>query len=183
MSSATPFRSRRVYAPTRRLSRTVRSPSVPRPSGTWAIPIRAILSGLMPRMSVPSKRIRPVAGTMPLIARSVVVLPAPLAPRIPAASLTPRWKETPCSTGANPYEAVTSSSSSRLIVGHLLPQVCLDDTRIGLRLARRALHERPSMVKHHDAIGHSGDQPHMVLDDQDREVEIAAHGTLSLIHI
>ena len=53
----------------------------PCPSGTWAIPALAMSSGLRPAWSAPSSRIRPLRGrTIPLIARSSVVLPAPLAP-------------------------------------------------------------------------------------------------------
>ena len=49
-------RSRRVYAPSRRFSATVSSASVPRPSGTCAIPSRAIASGERPAMLLPAKR-------------------------------------------------------------------------------------------------------------------------------
>ena len=64
----------------RRFSSTVRVVKVPRPSGTWAMRSRTISSVGMPLMSLPSKRTRPSVRTMLQIARSVVVLPAPLAP-------------------------------------------------------------------------------------------------------
>ena len=55
---------------------------MPRPSGTWAMPLRAISSVLRPSMRLASKLISPSVRTMPQTARKVVVLPAPLAPRI-----------------------------------------------------------------------------------------------------
>jgi hypothetical protein len=67
--------------PIRRFSSTVSSAMTPCPSGTCAIPARAMSSGLRPVRSAPSSSTRPLRGrTMPLIARSRVVLPAPLAP-------------------------------------------------------------------------------------------------------
>ena len=52
-----------------------------RPSGDWLIPIRTISCGGWPTMSLPLKRMRPRLGRlMPWIERSVVDLPAPLAP-------------------------------------------------------------------------------------------------------
>ena len=64
----------------RRFSSTVSVVKVPRPSGTWAMRSRTTSSVGMPLMSLPSKRTRPSRRTMLQIARSVVVLPAPLAP-------------------------------------------------------------------------------------------------------
>ena len=48
MSLDRPSRSCRTYAPTRRLSSTVRSVNVPRPCGTWAMPRPADLLGRCP---------------------------------------------------------------------------------------------------------------------------------------
>ena len=53
---------------------------VPRPCGTWAMPRRTMFSVERPDSEVPSNSIAPVERTMLQIARSVVVLPAPLAP-------------------------------------------------------------------------------------------------------
>ena len=64
----------------RRFSSTVSVVKVPRPSGTWAILSRTISSVAMPLMSLPSNRTEPSVRTMLQMARSVVVLPAPLAP-------------------------------------------------------------------------------------------------------
>ena len=55
---------------------------MPRPSGTWATPSRAIASGLRRSIRRPSKVTRPRVRISAETARSAVVLPAPLAPRI-----------------------------------------------------------------------------------------------------
>ena len=78
--------SRRLMAPIRRLSSTVRSVNVPRPWGTWAMPRRDTASGPLPAIDTPSKRKSPATWMTPLIARRVVVLPAPFAP-----STTTTW--------------------------------------------------------------------------------------------
>ena len=75
---------------------------MPRPSGTWAMPRAATWSGRMPRMSLPSKTMRPPARTVPLIARRVVVLPAPFAPRMPTAPFSGTLSDTPSSTCTGP---------------------------------------------------------------------------------
>ena len=55
--------------------------NMPRPSGTRARPRRAISCTRRREMSAPSYTTRPeAAGTSPVMARRVVVLPAPLAP-------------------------------------------------------------------------------------------------------
>ncbi len=54
---------------------------MPRPSGTCATPMRATALALMLEVSFPSTVIVPAIGwTIPEMARSVVVLPAPFAP-------------------------------------------------------------------------------------------------------
>src|SRR5919112_3208047 len=173
MSLSPPLASLRRYAPTRRFSRTVRSPRVPRPSGTWAMPRAATWSVRMPRMSLPSKTMRPPARTVPLIARRVVVLPAPFAPRMPTAPLSGTLSDTPSSTCTGPYDAVTPSSSSSVIRG-VLPDVRLDDPGVGLRFGGRPLHELGAVVEHDDAVGEGGDQAHVVLDDDHGDVVVPA---------
>ena len=60
---------------------TVRPGKTRRPSGTCEMPSRTIASGPRPAIDLPSNRISPAAGlASPEIARSVVDLPAPLAP-------------------------------------------------------------------------------------------------------
>ena len=79
--SAIARRSRRVNAPISRFSLTVSRPKMRRPSGTCTTPIAAISCAPSPASARPSKRIAPWRGcSSPLIARSVVDLPAPLPP-------------------------------------------------------------------------------------------------------
>ena len=66
----------------RRFSSTVRSMKVPRPSGTWATPRRTMSSVAGRRCAGRRSGSRPAVCTMPQTARRVVVLPAPLAPRM-----------------------------------------------------------------------------------------------------
>jgi hypothetical protein len=76
----------------RRFSSTVNSSMIPRPSGTWATPRRATFSTAWPSSSSPSKRTEPERDlTRPLMVRSSVVLPAPLAPS--TAVMAPGWAE------------------------------------------------------------------------------------------
>ena len=57
------------------------SGKISRPSGTWPTPAVTMASGAARVMSRPSKTTRPALGrTSPEIARSVVLLPLPLAP-------------------------------------------------------------------------------------------------------
>src|SRR6266542_895716 len=69
---------------------------VPRPSGAWAMP--SCTTSSVPRRSSgsPWKRIAPVVRTMREIARSVVVLPAPFAPRMVVIPPDVMEKVTPC---------------------------------------------------------------------------------------
>jgi hypothetical protein len=92
-----PAVSERVNAPIRRFSSTVSSGKTSRPSGTWASPRRITLSGSRPWIGVPSKITVPFWGSItPDTVRRIVVLPAPLAPRMVTmeprgtAKLTPR---------------------------------------------------------------------------------------------
>ena len=59
----------------------------------------------------PSSSTSPLVLTVPEIARSVVVLPAPFAPRIATKSPSSTLSETPCSARISPYRASTSRSS------------------------------------------------------------------------
>ena len=74
-----------------------------RPSGLCAIPPPTISCGGAIVMSRPSKRMRPCRGRLsPLIARSVVDLPAPLAPISVTISPAPTRSETPLSAWIAP---------------------------------------------------------------------------------
>ncbi len=94
---------RTAYAPISRFSRTLMRAKTRRPSGTCPKPSRAIASGRMPVTLLPRKRIWPdVARTKPLIARSVVVFPAPFAPRSATISPSSTFSEMPRSARIPP---------------------------------------------------------------------------------
>ncbi len=97
MSRATPSASLREYAPIFKFSRTERSGKTSRPSGTWLKPSRITLSGSSPPTARPSKVTVPFCASItPDTVLRMVVLPAPLAPRMVTmaprgtAKLTPR---------------------------------------------------------------------------------------------
>src|SRR5512132_1327680 len=110
-----------------------------------------------PARSLPRKAMRPWAGGMwPMMALSVVLLPAPFRPRIDTTSPWLTRKDTPNRTLPCPYPAWTSSSSSML----LDPEVDLLDLRVRLDLGRQALGEHAALVHHGDAVGDGEDQVH-----------------------
>ena len=93
----------RRYAPTRRFSLTVRSAKIRRPSGTSVIPRETISVGFFPVMSSPRNRIFPPLGfTKPEMARSVELLPAPLAPINVTISPSGTSKEIPLTASIPP---------------------------------------------------------------------------------
>src|SRR5215218_3168150 len=159
----------RTTAPMRMFSQTVSSVKSPRPSGTWAIPSRATLSGLRPVIDRPANVIWPAVLTMPHTARSVVVFPAPFAPRRATTSPSSTVRETPCSAVIGPYRALTSRSSSS---GTLLPEVGLDHLRVGAHLGGRALGDLPSEIENVDAVADRHDERHVVLHQEDRQLEV-----------
>ena len=75
---------------------------MPRPSGAWAMPRRTTSSVALPSMGCPAKRIEPAVRTMREMARSVVVLPAPFAPRMVVMPPASMEKLTPCSALVRP---------------------------------------------------------------------------------
>src|ERR671919_205454 len=92
-------------------------------------------------MRLPEKRICPaVVFTMPHTARSVVVLPAPLAPRMVVMPPASTAKSTPCRTRVQPYCA----------------------------MSRRALGDLPAEVEDHDLVRDLHDESHVMLHEEDR---------------
>ena len=74
-----------------------------RPSGDCEMPISTMSCGLRRVMSLPLKTIRPCCGVLrPLIERSVVDLPAPLAPISVTTSPSCTSSETPFSASIEP---------------------------------------------------------------------------------
>ena len=88
--------------PAIKFSSTLRSGNVPRPWGTWATPRRTMSAVRCPASSSPASRTEPSVDTMAHSARSVVVLPAPLAPKITAICPSATEKSMPCSTWMSP---------------------------------------------------------------------------------
>src|SRR5439155_5893348 len=146
-----------MYAPSRRFSRTDSSAKVPRPSGTCAIPRRATASGARGSRS-PAKTSSPLRRTVPEIARSVVVFPAPFAPSTATSSPSSTSSETPWSALTGPYRASTSRSSSSGI-GSLFPQARARRPELLLRdpaLAEIALDPAVAPVELREHLDHPG---------------------------
>src|SRR5260370_758048 len=116
---------------------TVKSGRMPLPSGTWAIPRRTIYSGRRPVIAVPPSAILPEAAlAMPLMARSRVDLPDPLAPRMATSWPASTFMETSCNASTEPYRtlrSVTSSFGSLARIGCDGPRVA---QHVGAPLAR-----------------------------------------------
>src|SRR6478609_3652845 len=92
----------------------------PRPSGTCAIPRPGISSGAVRVSSRPSYVALPLcARTSPVMVRSRVVLPAPLAPSTAVTSPLGAVKLTSCRARTGPYdvESPRTSSTSGLRTG------------------------------------------------------------------
>ena len=86
-----------------RFSRTVSGAKILRPSGTWLMPSRTICSAAVVVMSAPLNRTAPERGLRrPEMVRSVVDLPAPLAPMSVTISPSSTWKLMPCSAWMAP---------------------------------------------------------------------------------
>src|ERR1700751_3700389 len=161
-------------APISRFSCTVISGKTCRPSGTWAMPSSGMRYGGSVLRSVPAKVTLPVDSfTRPEIARSVVLLPAPLAPSRPTASPALMLMETWEIAGTEPYAALMPLSSSmgasarwRMYMG---PEIGADDLRIFHDLLGRAFRDLLAMVEHDDMPRHRHDRAHQVFDDDDGE--------------
>src|SRR5690606_18325343 len=134
-----------------------------RPSGHCTMPASTIFEGLRPTRLSPLKRISPSATRFkPLMARKMVLLPAPLAPSSTTSSPWPTSRLTPSRARKLPYLTTTLSSCSIVT-----PQVSLDHLRIALDLGRRALGDLLAVVEHDDLVRKAHDHVHLVLDQAD----------------
>src|ERR1700742_5205948 len=118
-------------------------------------------------MSSPFQEMVPAVGrTSPEMVLSVVVLPAPLPPIRATISPMSTLNEMPFSTSIWPYDTWRSS-----ILSMAMPpaEIGLDDLRIALNVRRRALGDFLAEVEHRDAVADSHHQPHVVLDQQNRD--------------
>src|SRR5438105_1205370 len=156
--------------PTRRFSSTVSSGITACPSGTWAIPARTICSGPRPARSAPASRMRPPRGlSMPLTARSSVVLPAPLAPSTAVIAEVPAEMLTRFSATTPPYPAVSSSTASAGVAGAVAlltggAEVGRGHGRVVLDLARGSRRDHLPEVEDHERVADGHHQVHVVLD-------------------
>src|SRR5438067_12484502 len=99
----------------------------------------------------------------PEIARSVVVFPAPLAPRIATISPSSTLRSTSWSTRRWPYPAVRRPSSSSGTAGS---EIRLDDRRIVADRLRGTFGDLATEAQYHHLVGDAHDQAHVMLDQQ-----------------
>src|SRR5271165_3054754 len=156
-------------------SSTVSSMNVPRPSGTCATPRRTASSVAMPRILSPPRSRSPWVRTMPQIARNVVVLPAPLAPRSAVTPPSSTEKSMPCNTLVSPYAAcrpLASSSAGMSIFLLRVAKIGADHFRFGSHFIRRAIGDLQTKFQRHDFVGYAHHQIHVVLDQKDTQIEL-----------
>src|SRR6516165_8549901 len=116
------------------------------------MPSSAILCGGSAARSVPKNLMVPeVSRIRPEIARSVVLLPAPLAPKRPTASPSPTLMLT------------------SLIAG---TEIGANDFRIGDDVLRCAFGDLLAVVEYDNVSGYGHDCAHHVLDDDDRQASL-----------
>src|SRR3954471_9613497 len=118
--------------------------------------------------SVPRNRTEPVRwGRMPMIARRVVVLPAPLRPSRVATSPSSTVKSMPCRTCDSPYQACspsTSSSGGAPALSRMAgPHIGLDDLGIVGHCRVVALGEDAAAGQDGDGLRQIGDHRQIVL--------------------
>src|SRR5262247_493660 len=159
-----------------RFSRTVRRLKIRRPSGTCATPRETIAWGGTSRSDWSSSVMVPRDGwSSPEIVLSVVVLPAPLLPRIVTISPRPTSSPTPLSARISPYATSSDSTLSmrpRSGRGPALAEIGLDHPRVALDLSRWPLGDLLAVVQHSHAVGDLHDHAHVVLDQDDGEAQI-----------
>src|SRR6516225_11666266 len=103
--------------------------------------------------SLPSSVMEPLRlATSPMIARMVVVLPAPLRPSSVTTSPASTWKVMPCRMWLSPYQAWTSCSAS-WVSGMAGPHVGFDDLGIGGDFTVGTLGQDLAARKHRDVVG------------------------------
>src|SRR6266545_2514208 len=135
-----------------------------RPSGHCAMPEASTACAGRPSRRSPRKLMRPARGCRsPEIVRTVVLFPAPLAPRRQTSSPDATVRETPWSTSTAPYATVTSSSVSK---GLVRSEVGADDLGVALDLRRGALGDLLTVVQDDDPITEAHHQLHVVLHEQ-----------------
>src|SRR5262245_1081173 len=142
------------------------------------MPVLAMRSGLRAINSPPSKAMEPLrSGSSPMMARMVLVLPAPLRPSSVTTSPACTSKVMPCRTWLSPYQPCTSRTASwasamagpvaRIRAG---PHVSLDDPRVPGHLRVGAFRQNLAPRQYGDAVGEIGYHGEIVLHHQHRPV-------------
>src|SRR5579875_130034 len=158
-----------------RFSMTVNLAKICRPSGERVTPrlTRSAVDSAV--MSSPAKRMVPAVGSLrPMMVRSVVVLPAALAPTSEITSPLPTFSETPRSTGRLPYCALTPSSSSMAPsqIGFYHGSILED--RVG-----RAFRDLAAVMHGNRTVGQAPEEAHLMVDDAEScavSAQVAQHG-------
>src|SRR5262245_20688188 len=170
--------SERVKAPISRFSNTLSRLKMRRPSGTWVTPRRTMACEAMPTSELPSKTTSPSRGARsPEMARSVVVLPAPLLPSRATTSPSPTRKVTPFKARISPSDTWRFRTSSTLGLRARCPlaaaEIGFDDAGVLLDVGGAPLGNLLPVVEHGDVVGDLHDHAHVVLDEEDGEAEVA----------
>src|SRR6201991_3277339 len=154
-------------APSNRFSATVRSAKMPRPSGTKARPASTISCAGRPEILRPdSFTVLPGRqATIPAIAFSKELLPAPLAPRM--TTISPRPTVSAASVRARCWPKATLRSETTSIGRR--PQIGFDDGTIGQHAVRGPLGDLAAAIHDHAGIAKRADRVPHIFDQQDRQ--------------
>src|ERR1700736_547731 len=98
-----------------------------------------------------------------------VVLPMPLRPSKASALPAGMRNDTPSSTTASPYPAVSASIASTSAIGRLA-KIDRLDARIAGDIVRGAFHEQRAVDEDRDAVGEAEHKIHVMLDEQHGDV-------------
>src|SRR3954467_12715026 len=140
------------------------------------MPSRAMRLEGSPTSSVPSNATEPRrCGTMPMIARKVVVLPAPLRPSRVTTSPSSTSKSIPCRMCDSPYQACRSWTRSNARAfgkrsGMPGADIGVDDFLIVRHRRVVAFGENAAAGQHRDRVRQIRDNGKVVLDHQHRPV-------------
>src|SRR5262245_65693925 len=139
------------------------------------MPSRTMRSGDWPISGLPRYVIAPACGvTVPVIAASVVDLPAPFGPTMATISRSWTSNEISRSAATRPYRTASPSTVSIGASGR--PEVRLDHARVRPHLAREPLGDRAAVVEHVDPMAEPEDERHGLLDQEHHELEHARDG-------
>src|SRR3954469_13578141 len=147
------------------------SRKISRPSGTCEMPSPTILSEPRRLIDRPRNTMSPfVGGTIPQITFSVVLFPAPLAPRSATMLCSGTRRLTSDSASIRPYVADTLASWIMSATARLLrAEIRLDDAGMVLHLQRRPFRNLLPEAQHGDPIRDRHDELHHVLDQEDSD--------------